>query len=120
MEHFQEHCVIIDQKRESSEVVDRHASPAKPVNPFYAAQEIFLAAVGVLYLHDLHPHGLKDASLHAVHDHLNERPQDLSEVSLQPLLHAVLNGIKGSLAGGAILILRAGLFFVLVNGHIHK
>lgn len=49
IEHFEEHCVIINQKRESSKVVDGHAKPAEPVNPFNAAQEIFLTSIGVLY-----------------------------------------------------------------------
>lgn len=49
MQHFEEHGVVIDQKRESSEVVDSHSRPAKPVDPFNATQEILLGSIGVLY-----------------------------------------------------------------------
>jgi len=61
MEHFEEHCVVIYQKWESPKVVDSHTKPAKPVNPFNATQKIFLTSIDVLYLHNLHPHWLKDA-----------------------------------------------------------
>jgi hypothetical protein len=56
VQHFEEHGVVIDQKGESPEVVDSHSTPAKPVNPFNATQEILLGSICVLYQRDLHPH----------------------------------------------------------------